>query len=254
MTSRSYPSWKLPQAKQRGVALAISLILLVVLTLLGLSSVKTLSSQGKMISQTYDRSLAYQFAEAALREGEGQARIQALGANASFPATQYLQDNVCAPASITDCVNGLCSAPDPDCTPRWENAAFTANNSALWTNYNGVNAIISQSGNILMGAAGVSAPQYFIEILRPVGTVAIGQCAANGSMTFDERCNRRYPNPDDPLPCVNALSSPPPASTPSPTVGINQYCYYYRYRITARVQIPGRAAIVLQSIYSIEPQ
>ncbi len=61
--------------RQKGAVLAIALILLVVVTLLGLSSVKTVSQQEKMVSHSNDRSLAYQYAEAALREGEAQARV-----------------------------------------------------------------------------------------------------------------------------------------------------------------------------------
>ena len=223
-----------PKKTQGGVALAISLILLVVLTLLGLSTVKTVSTQEKMVSQSYDRSLAYQYVEAALREGEAQARIQSLNANAAFPLNQHLQNNVCT--GVNDCANGLCSAPDPDCQPRWENPAFTQNN---WTTYTGVAAIVSQSGNTLIGAAGASAPQYFVEIIRPVSAAPCTPLV----LSFDQTCNQLYPDPDSIKPC-----DPNKQNTAT-----TQACIYYRYRITAKVEIPGRATVMLQSIYSVQP-
>ena len=71
--------------KQHGVALAIALILLVIMTLLGLSGVRTVGLEEKMASNTYDRSLAFQAAEAALRAGEDAAQAQSLVNNAGFP-------------------------------------------------------------------------------------------------------------------------------------------------------------------------
>lgn len=56
--------------KQRGVALIVSLILLVVVTLLGLSGMQNTSLQERMSGNMYDRSVAMQAAEAALRAAE----------------------------------------------------------------------------------------------------------------------------------------------------------------------------------------
>ncbi|WP_295006739.1 PilX N-terminal domain-containing pilus assembly protein [uncultured Dechloromonas sp.] len=220
-----------PIHRQKGAVLAIALILLVVVTLLGLSSVKTVSQQEKMVSHSNDRSLAYQFAEAALREGEAQARVQALNLNAAFPAAQYIADGNACPnndPSINNCANGLCTTPDPDCAPRWTNATFNG-----WTNYNTVAAVMSASGNTLSGT-----PQYFIEILRPTDITCVP-----GAQTFDMACNQRYPDPDIADPC---------AATFPPTSGF-QWCNFYRYRVTARVAIRDRAAVVLQSILSVQP-
>lgn len=219
--------------RQRGAVLAIALILLVVVTLLGLSSVKTVSQQEKMVSHSNDRSLAYQFAEAALREGEAQARIQAMNLNSGFPSpvVQYIANgNACAnnDPSINNCINGLCNTPDPDCAPRWTNAAFNG-----WINYNNLAAVMSASGNTLSGQ-----PQYFIEILRPTDTTCVP-----GAQTFDMACNQRYPDPDIADPC---------SATFPPTSGF-QWCNFYRYRVTARVAQQDRAAVVLQSILSVQP-
>jgi type IV pilus assembly protein PilX len=59
-----------PLRKQRGAALVVALILLVVATLIGLASSRDTVLQERMSSNSYDRSLAFQRAEAALRFGE----------------------------------------------------------------------------------------------------------------------------------------------------------------------------------------
>lgn len=58
------------QSAQRGVALVVALILLVVATLIGLSGVRGTNLQERMSANMYDRSLAFQRAEAALRAAE----------------------------------------------------------------------------------------------------------------------------------------------------------------------------------------
>jgi len=55
---------------QRGVALVVALVLLLVATLIGLASVRGTNLQERMSANMYDRSLAFQRAEAALRAAE----------------------------------------------------------------------------------------------------------------------------------------------------------------------------------------
>lgn len=57
-------------ASQRGVALVIALILLIVVTLVGLAGIRGTTMQEKMAGNFYDRELAFQSAEAGLREAE----------------------------------------------------------------------------------------------------------------------------------------------------------------------------------------
>ncbi len=54
-------------ADQRGVALVVALILLVVITLVGLAAMRGTIMQQKMASNLYDRQVAFQNAEAAMR-------------------------------------------------------------------------------------------------------------------------------------------------------------------------------------------
>ena len=55
---------------QQGVALIVSLVLLLVATLIGLAAVRSTSLQEHMSANMYDRSLAFQRAESALRAAE----------------------------------------------------------------------------------------------------------------------------------------------------------------------------------------
>ena len=88
------------QLAQRGVALAVVLILLVVMMLLGLAAMRGTLMEERMTSNQYDRSLAFQAAEAALREGEID------GAGKPDPTG-------------TTCANGICPTPVATDTPRW---------------------------------------------------------------------------------------------------------------------------------------
>ena len=59
-----------PGCRQRGLVLPLALILLVVLTLAGIGAARVNILQERMVAATYNRQLAFQAAEAALREGE----------------------------------------------------------------------------------------------------------------------------------------------------------------------------------------
>lgn len=60
----------IPRGAQRGVALIVALVLLLVVTVIGLASMRGTSLQERMSANMYDRSLAFQRAEAALRDAE----------------------------------------------------------------------------------------------------------------------------------------------------------------------------------------
>ena len=56
---------------QRGVVLIVGLIMLLLMTMLGLAAMQSTNQQERMAGNMRDRDLAFQAAEAALREGEG---------------------------------------------------------------------------------------------------------------------------------------------------------------------------------------
>lgn len=57
-------------ARERGATLVVSLVMLLILTLLGTTAMQSTSLEEKMAGNTRDRNVAFQAAEAALREGE----------------------------------------------------------------------------------------------------------------------------------------------------------------------------------------
>jgi len=91
------------RARQRGAALFIVLMLLLVMTLLVLASMRGAVLQERMTANHYDRSLAFQAAEAALREGES-----------------WVLDNPPKPSDGTCDGAGNCGKPDPAGDPVWQ--------------------------------------------------------------------------------------------------------------------------------------
>lgn len=56
--------------QQRGTALAVGLLILLVMTMIGVTGMQTTSMEEKMAGNMRDRNLAFQVAESALRSGE----------------------------------------------------------------------------------------------------------------------------------------------------------------------------------------
>jgi type IV pilus assembly protein PilX len=133
-TTRSIRSIKGRQA-ERGVALVVALILLVVMTLLGLGSMRSVTLEEKMSANTFDRSISFQAAEATLRQAEALLNVVP-PASPPTPA-----------AGI--CANGICGEPVAGAEPRWTDTSFTG-----WQN-----ATTVTSGPISI------TPQYLIEYL-----------------------------------------------------------------------------------------
>ena len=70
MPAHALPPPRDPASRQRGVVLVIALVLLAIITLLGIAVMQTTVTEERMAGNLRDRSLAFQAAEAALREGE----------------------------------------------------------------------------------------------------------------------------------------------------------------------------------------
>lgn len=89
VVSRSFPP-----RRQQGVALVVALVLLLVVTMIGLASMRGTSLQERMSANMYDRSLAFQRAEGALRAAEraitGSWQIGVLGGEDCSGATDCL--------------------------------------------------------------------------------------------------------------------------------------------------------------------
>lgn len=136
---------------QKGAALIISLILLVIMTLLGLAGIRGITQEERMANHSFDRSLAFQATEAALRNAE-----------------VLVEANKPTPAPGTGCnlVSGLmsCSAPVATDPPRWLDDSFTS-----WT-------VLVAVGT---GSLAVT-PEYFVEFLGSDFECRPGEGTASG--------------------------------------------------------------------------
>jgi type IV pilus assembly protein PilX len=142
---------------QRGATLVTVLILLLVMTLLGLVSMRSTLMDERMSANMRDRSLAFQAAEAALRAGE------------DIAATRI------TPAA--GCVNGRCGFPVATAAPVWENDA----------NWNTAPAVDFDDSGL------VSDPQYIVELIAD-RVPPRGACTTTGdiSETVCTGFERRY--------------------------------------------------------------
>ncbi len=116
----------------RGFALIVSLILLAVVMLLGLSGMRSVALESRMSAASHDRNLAFQGAETALRESEGLAVAATAG---DFPNT--------------GCSGGYCAEPDPADAARWSDDGFSGWQAATASVSDGTptpEAIIERSG------------------------------------------------------------------------------------------------------------
>ena len=79
MSSRRYqPLQYTPARQQRGVVLFMSLIMLMVMTLIGVTGMQNSSMEEKMVANVRDSDLSFQAAEAALREAETSLQVAVL--------------------------------------------------------------------------------------------------------------------------------------------------------------------------------
>jgi type IV pilus assembly protein PilX len=65
-------------ARQRGAAMVIALVMLLVLTILATASARMTLMEERMTGNTQDRNIAFQAAEAGLRAGEDEAQVPVL--------------------------------------------------------------------------------------------------------------------------------------------------------------------------------
>lgn len=127
------------QSAQEGAALVVSLVLLVMLSLLATGSIRGVSMQEKMTAASYDRALAFQAVEAALREAESRV---VPGANPVFPAS--------------GCTNGLCARPDATSVERWNDSSFSG-----WQNAaSSMGSLVGATAQFIIEDMG-TAPRWF---------------------------------------------------------------------------------------------
>lgn len=121
--------------RERGVALIVVLVLLLIVTLLGLASLRGTLLEERMSANLYDRSLSFQAAESALREAE--IAISATNAVSQFPSS--------------GCTAWRCARPviANGTKPRWLDSTFSG-----WNN----------GTKVISGTTEIT-PQYFVEYM-----------------------------------------------------------------------------------------
>jgi len=138
---------------QRGAVLAISLFMLLVLTLIGVSGMQGTILQERMASNTRDRNIAFQSAESAMRDAE--IFLNAIVTTAAFNGTAGLfSDTQAEPDFLT---------------------------AATWTN--GANSVVATTVS-----GSYTAPRFFIQrtaILTGVGGAMNLRGYANNKGTGD---------------------------------------------------------------------
>src|SRR5690606_31499753 len=91
-----------PGARQSGVSLVIVLILLLVMTILGLAVMRGTLLEERMSANMYDRSLAFQQAESALREAEAAVRASVLANGKGWVVGVRCGEDPANPGTIVD--------------------------------------------------------------------------------------------------------------------------------------------------------
>lgn len=160
------------RARQSGMSLFPALMFLLVLAVIGVSALNSTLMQEKMVSNIKDSNLAFQAAEAGLRDGEADIVL-----------------NITAGTAFSSgCANGLCTPPST-----WPTPVSTDISQAIdWTN----TALTRSYGTYTAAPAlaDVAAqPQYVIEKLSslpmaPGGSVGIGcgspACVHSGGAAY----------------------------------------------------------------------
>lgn len=123
------------KSREAGAALIVALIMLLISTMIGLASIRSTATSERMAANMYDRSLAYQAAEAALRAGE--LAVEA------------------------DSVTAIdCTLNNADCPPT-PVSTFNPANSTGWT--------LSGNGFAVNNELMSSASSYYVEKMGEVG-------------------------------------------------------------------------------------
>ncbi len=140
--------------RQKGITLIVGLILLLVMTMLGLTAVQVTTQQERMAGNLRDRNIAFQAAESALREGES-ALIRCVidfNGNGAFDVEANSVD-----ALALGALAFIASAA----TAEW-----TEDNSFLFDDFDDACTEPKTHGVFFQAAV---APRFFLERQPPVG-------------------------------------------------------------------------------------
>lgn len=135
--------------QETGMALIISLVFLVIVTLLGMTVMNVSTLQEKMAAGTRDKDMAFQAAEMALRKAEVD-----------------IENNIVGSEGFTDaCASGKCTAMTGAATAmRWADPDACGTGVDIWQ----CNKSTAVNLSSLAGDALDKSPRYFIEVVRRI--------------------------------------------------------------------------------------
>jgi len=123
--------------QQQGAVLVVSLIVLLLMTIIGVSSIKTTTLEERMAGNLRDQNLAFQSAEAALIEGEN-----------------FLENNVLIVTDSSSGIHDKGNAPDPFDAGTWSDDALSVAASLDINNEQGARYFIEKIGDVSGPATG----------------------------------------------------------------------------------------------------
>ncbi len=150
---------KSPIRRQSGMSLFPALMFLLVLAVIGIGALSSTLMQEKMVSSTKDTNIAFQAAEAGLRDAESDVTKNITGATVFTGA----------------CANGLCTPP-ADWTP--------PNSADISTAIDWTNAALTRAYGLNTGAPALpdvaAQPLYVIERVSNIPSSGAGQSLGTG--------------------------------------------------------------------------
>jgi type IV pilus assembly protein PilX len=163
---------------QRGATLIVAMILLMIMSLLAITSLRASIQEERMSSASLDRNLAFQAAEASLRQGELVAQAYAQDHKEDLSALDPPSPTESCGDSATP--DGVYMFPKLNCASRWENAALwhTIDDSDNTVTGTAVGAATFENGTGILSLA----PAYIVELVDnkahcdPTKTDGTGEC------------------------------------------------------------------------------
>jgi type IV pilus assembly protein PilX len=158
------PTFPEPLRRERGTVLIIVLMFLTILMLMATVAVSTGVSEEKLARASRDYNVAFQAAEAALRE----AKADLIGIGSRSPVI------IASVGFAAGCPNALCQTAAPGATPVWD-VETNWDNAATYGQYTFAQTLPAT------GPGGVSQqPRYLIEYVAPSGSQHIYRITARG--------------------------------------------------------------------------
>lgn len=168
-------------AQQQGAALVVSLIMLLLMTLVGVTAMQVSTVQEKMVSNSRDLNVAFQAAETALKRGEAyirQVQMQQITFSNNCNTNPGLCTPTCSSIAASAAIVGVqCWV---NATPQWRAVTWTNDAANVTPLKYGSDAIpagaFPASFTISQLPAGSVArqPRYIIEDITPQGGGGLG--------------------------------------------------------------------------------